>query len=117
MFRHPWKRLDKYRLVLVRGNKALLWVLSANSFAYHCDGESEKGRPIPHSVNRFQREDLDPLAFAGLWEFARIGCDEILSAAIIVGEPAALHDRMSVIPNPEDYDSWLGSPKTKSRLR
>ena len=60
---------------------------------------------------RFQREDLEPFAFAGLWEFARIGGEDILSATIIVGEPnplaAAVHDRMPVILEPEDYDRWL----------
>ena len=60
---------------------------------------------------RFRREDLEPFAFAGLWEFARLGGQDILSAAIIVGEPnplaAAVHDRMPVILDPDDYDSWL----------
>ena len=28
-----------------------------------------------------------PFAFAGLWEFARINGEDLLSAAIIVGEP------------------------------
>ncbi len=36
---------------------------------------------------RFQREDLEPFAFAGLWEFARIAGNEILSATIIVSKP------------------------------
>jgi putative SOS response-associated peptidase YedK len=53
---------------------------------------------------RFQREDLEPFAFAGLWEFARLDGKDILSAAIIVGEPnplaAAVHDRMPVILTP-----------------
>jgi putative SOS response-associated peptidase YedK len=39
---------------------------------------------------RFQNEDLQPFAFAGLWEFARSGGDDILSATIIVGEPNPL---------------------------
>ena len=60
---------------------------------------------------RFRREDLQPFAFAGLWEFARIGGESILSAAIIVGPPnplaAEVHDRMPVILDPEDYDRWL----------
>jgi putative SOS response-associated peptidase YedK len=70
---------------------------------------------------RFQREDLEPFAFAGLWEFARIGSQEILSAAIIVGEPnplaAAIHDRMPVILNPEDYDRWLAPDASMDELR
>src|SRR5690606_37855114 len=60
---------------------------------------------------RFVREDLEPFAFAGLWEFARLGEDDILSTAIIVGPAngvvAPVHDRMPVILMPEDYDRWL----------
>jgi putative SOS response-associated peptidase YedK len=74
---------------------------------------------------RFQREDLQPFAFAGLWEFARIGDEDILSAAIIVGEPnplaATVHDRMPVILEPDDYDRWLdsdsGVPELKALLK
>ena len=39
---------------------------------------------------RFVRKDLEPFTFAGIWEFARIGDKEILSASIIVGEPNPL---------------------------
>jgi putative SOS response-associated peptidase YedK len=60
---------------------------------------------------RFQRADLEPFAFAGLWEFARLNDEEIVSAAVIVGPPnplaAAVHDRMPVILEPDDYDRWL----------
>ena len=69
---------------------------------------------------RFVRNDLEPFAFAGLWEFTRLpaagGADgtimeNILSATIIVGEPnplvGAIHDRMPVILMPQDYDRWL----------
>jgi putative SOS response-associated peptidase YedK len=70
---------------------------------------------------RFQRSDLEPFAFAGLWEFARIGDQEILSATIIVGEPnplaAAIHDRMPVILEPEDYDCWLAADTPVDDLR
>jgi len=70
---------------------------------------------------RFRREDLEPFAFAGLWEFARLGDAEILSATIIVGEPnplaAAIHDRMPVILDPDDYDCWLDPNTSIDELR
>jgi putative SOS response-associated peptidase YedK len=60
---------------------------------------------------RYRRKDFEPFAFAGLWEFARIAGDDLLSAAIIVGEANSLvahvHDRMPVMLMPEDYDRWL----------
>jgi putative SOS response-associated peptidase YedK len=70
---------------------------------------------------RFRREDLEPFAFAGLWEYARIGDKPILSATIIVGEPnplaAAVHDRMPVILDPKDYDRWLDPGTSVDDLR
>jgi putative SOS response-associated peptidase YedK len=60
---------------------------------------------------RFVMKDLEPFAFAGLWEYAKIGDEAVLSAAIIVGEPnplvGGIHDRMPVILMPADYDDWL----------
>ena len=60
---------------------------------------------------RFVMKDLEPFAFAGLWEFARINGEDLLSATIIVGPPnpltAAIHDRMPMILRPDDYDRWL----------
>jgi putative SOS response-associated peptidase YedK len=62
-----------------------------------------------------------PFAFAGLWEFARISGEEILSTTIIVGEPnplvGAVHDRMPVMLRPEDYDRWLDPDKAPAQLR
>jgi putative SOS response-associated peptidase YedK len=70
---------------------------------------------------RFTREDLEPFAFAGLWEFCRLQGQEILSAAIVVGEPnplaAAMHDRMPVILEPEDYDRWLDRESPADELK
>lgn len=67
---------------------------------------------------RFVRKDLEPFAFAGIWEFARIGDADILSTAIIVGEANPLldgiHDRMPVMLLPDDYDRWL-DPAAKPR--
>jgi putative SOS response-associated peptidase YedK len=61
---------------------------------------------------RFRRKDLEPFAFAGIWEFAKLDGEEILSTALIVGEANSLvggvHDRMPVMLMSEDYDSWLG---------
>ena len=61
---------------------------------------------------RFRRKDLEPFAFAGVWEFARLGGEGILSTAIIVGKAnplvGAVHDRMPVMLMSEDYDRWLG---------
>ncbi len=60
---------------------------------------------------RFTRKDLEPFAFAAIWEFARIEGEEILSAAIIVGDANSLvspiHNRMPVMLMAEDYDRWL----------
>jgi hypothetical protein len=67
---------------------------------------------------RITRKDLEPFAFAGLWEFARIGGEEILSAAIIVCDAndlvAPLHDRIPVILEPVHYESWL-DPATPAK--
>jgi putative SOS response-associated peptidase YedK len=60
---------------------------------------------------RFRRKDLEPFAFAGIWEFARIAGEEIVSACMIVGQPnplvSGVHDRMPVMLLAEDYDRWL----------
>jgi putative SOS response-associated peptidase YedK len=60
---------------------------------------------------RFRRKDLEPFAFAGIWEFTRLNDEDVLSAAMIVGEANPLvggvHDRMPVMLMSEDYDRWL----------
>jgi len=60
---------------------------------------------------RFVRKDLEPFAFAGLWEYAKIEGEAIVSATVVVGKPnriaAGIHDRMPVILMPDDYDAWL----------
>ena len=64
-------------------------------------------------LSAFRREDLEPFAFAGVLEFARLDGVEILSAAMIVGEPNPLvggvHDRMPV-------NAWVGSGSTPDEL-
>jgi len=70
---------------------------------------------------RFVRKDLEPFAFAGLWEYARVDEEGVISAALIVGEPnplaAAVHDRMPVILLPDDYDRWLDNDTPVDDLR
>ncbi len=65
-------------------------------------------RKQPYFIHR---PDDEPFAFAGLWDVARLGGKDILSAAIIVGEPnplaAAIHDRMPVILDPATWAAWL----------
>src|SRR4029077_18555661 len=66
---------------------------------------------------RFRRKDLEPFAFAGIWEFARLNGEDVLSTAMIVGEANPLvdvvHDRMPVMLMSEDYELWTG----RSRVR
>jgi len=70
---------------------------------------------------RFVREDMQPFAFAGLWEFTKLGGEDLLSTTIIVGEPnplvAGVHDRMPVMLTPEDYDRWLDPAMSIDDLR
>jgi len=56
----------------------------------------------------------------GIWEFARIGGEEILSACMIVGQPnplvSGVHDRMPVMLLADDYDRWLDPGAQTSEL-
>jgi putative SOS response-associated peptidase YedK len=69
---------------------------------------------------RFRRKDLEPFAFAGIWEFARFEGEDIISACMIVGEPNPLvggvHDRMPVMVLSEDYDRWLDPTSESDEL-
>jgi SOS response associated peptidase (SRAP) len=74
---------------------------------YECQKHEDGKQPY-----RFRRKDLEPFAFAGVWEFARLGGEDTLSAVMLVGEAnslvGAVHDRMPVMLMSEDYDRWLG---------
>jgi len=60
--------------------------------------------------------DGSPVTFAGLWERWGKGETRIESFTIVTGEPnslvATLHDRMPVILDPSDYNSWLKPGET-----
>ena len=69
----------------------------------------EDGRKVPYFV---QRKDKDLFALAGLWEHW-LGADgsEIETATLMTISPNAelsgIHDRMPVIIEPGDYETWL----------
>ena len=60
---------------------------------------------------RFTSRDGEPFAFAGIWERARPGGEEVLSCSIITTSPNELcsqvHDRMPVILPPGLYGAWM----------
>ena len=60
---------------------------------------------------RFTSRDGEPFAFAGIWERARPGGEEVLSCSIVTTSPNELcslvHDRMPVILPPDLYAAWM----------
>jgi putative SOS response-associated peptidase YedK len=77
------------------------------------------GKKQPYFIHR---QDDEPFAFAGLWEFWKGDGEEIQSCTLITTEANALmepiHDRMPVILSPEDYPIWLDAEfKDKESLK
>ena len=71
---------------------------------------AEPGGKQPYAI---ARTDGTPMAFAGLWEGWRAPDGEILRTFTILttnanAAMAALHDRMPVIIEPDDWPTWLG---------
>lgn len=77
--------------------------------------------PTASNLTGFVQKDLEPFAFAGIWEFARIVGEDIVSACIIVGEAdrlvSGVHDRMPVMLLSQDYDRWLDPTAEIDELR
>ena len=74
-------------------------------------GGKRKGAP-PAQPFMIRRRDGAPMAFAGLWEgWTGPNGEEVDTACIVTtdanGAMAAIHDRMPVILEPEDFDRWL----------
>ena len=74
-------------------------------------GGRRKGTP-PSEPFLFRRRDGAPMALAGLWEtWAGPNGEEVDTACIVTttanGSMAAIHDRMPVILEPQDFDMWL----------
>ena len=64
---------------------------------------------------RFVRTDLEPFAFAGLWEFSRLGGEGTVSAAIIVGEPWSAREPALGSPHSPGRPQWSLAIPTKGR--
>lgn len=67
----------------------------------------------PKQPFAFARQDGQPLALAGLWEGFREPSGEVTRTFAILTTAAnetmrAIHDRMPVILEPEDWPVWLG---------
>ena len=72
-----------------------------------------KAMPDGKQPYAIARADGAPLAFAGLWEGWRDPAGEVLRTFTIAttaanDDMAALHDRMPVILDPDDWPVWLG---------
>ena len=73
------------------------------------DKNRGKAASVPFLI---RRRDGNPMAFAGLWEAWMGPNGEEQDTACIVttdanGVMAAIHDRMPVILEPQDFDTWL----------
>lgn len=70
----------------------------------------------------FRLQDGQPFAFAGLWEHWQNPNGEVIDSCTIITTEAnetlqPIHDRMPVILNPKDYDSWLDPMEKPEQLQ
>jgi putative SOS response-associated peptidase YedK len=81
------------------------------------------GRVVRSEPFAIRRRDEEPLAFAGLWAIWRdpATAERLYSATIVTGVPnelvAAVHDRMPIILDPDDWDTWLDEGARPTELR
>lgn len=87
----------------------------------HRDPESNRVvRSEPFAIRR--RAD-EPLAFAGIWAIWRNPetAERLYSLAIVTGPPndlvATVHDRMPIVLDPGDWDTWLDELAKLAELR
>ena len=77
-------------------------------------------RSEPFAVRRRSGE---PLAFAGIWAIWRdpTTSERLYSVAIVTGQPnelvATVHDRMPIVLDPDDWDTWLAEGARPAELR
>jgi putative SOS response-associated peptidase YedK len=81
------------------------------------------GRVVRSEPFAIRRRDGEPLAFAGLWAIWRdpATAQRLYSAAIVTGAPnelvAGVHNRMPIILDPDDWDTWLDEGARPTELR
>lgn len=76
--------------------------------------QGKKGSKRPY---RIEREDGEPVAFAGLWETWGGNGEELRTVTILTTEPnnivEKIHDRMPVMLEPEEESDWLNENDLK----
>jgi putative SOS response-associated peptidase YedK len=89
--------------------------------------DPDSGRIVRSEPFAIRRRGGDPLAFAGVWAIWRnpASAERLYSLAIVTGQPndlvATVHDRMPIVLDPDDWDTWLDEsarpPELRSLLR
>jgi putative SOS response-associated peptidase YedK len=81
------------------------------------------GRVVRSEPFAVRRRNGEPLAFAGIWAIWRdpATAERLYSAAIVTGPPNELvetvHNRMPVVLDPADWDTWLDEGARPGELR
>jgi len=91
-------------------------LILADGFYEWQHSEDGKGQKQPYY---FRMKDSEIFAFAGLWEVWESKEGDIIKSCTILTTAAnqllePIHDRMPVILQPKDYDTWLDREDTKS---
>jgi putative SOS response-associated peptidase YedK len=85
--------------------------------------DPSSGRIIRSEPFAIRRHDGEPLAFAGLWAIWRdpATAARLYSMAIVTGPPnelvATVHDRMPIVLDHRDWDTWLDEDARPTDLR
>jgi putative SOS response-associated peptidase YedK len=85
--------------------------------------EPVSGRVVRSEPFAIRRRSDEPMAFAGVWAIWRdpATAERIYSVAIVTGLPnelvASVHDRMPIILDADDWDTWLDEGARPAELR
>jgi putative SOS response-associated peptidase YedK len=85
-------------------------------YEWRREGEPRGGNSRPYLVHRY---DGNPMGLAGLWEtWIGPNGEEQDTACIVTtaanGATAAIHDRLPVLIEPEDFDIWLDPDEARA---